>query len=96
MLSEILKILAAEGLENSIISYQKGQSRDAISNLSGHIKQLKRENQYLKSKVLEREIMVLSDILNDLKKVQMSSNAGQKLIKATKERAINIQKGEVD
>ncbi|MGA1871426.1 MAG: NADase-type glycan-binding domain-containing protein [bacterium] len=93
---EILKILSAEKLEDSIIGYQQGKDQDAIKNLEDHIKNLSDENKYLKSKVLEREITILTDILSDLKKTKRSSQAGQRLIKSSKERALNILKGETE
>ena len=91
---QILKILSAQKLSNAIGAYKKGNQSDALLKLKTHIETLKKDNEFLKSPVLDREIRILSDILSNLKTTSPNSADGNILIKASKLRAINILKGD--
>ncbi len=91
--SKILQMKGSESVQQSMESYKKGDKKQAIKKLDKHIKNLKSQNGYLKSEMLQQEIQILTDILYDLEKTNHTSSKGKTIIKSSKERARNIKKG---
>lgn len=92
VIAETLSTQSSQGLEDAAKIYQSGSTSKARNMLQLHIKNLEKENRYLQSKALVREIAILKRILNEMQSNSYSSSSGKLAIKEAKAAAFHGRK----